>query len=186
MSSRDVAAVFISTHGANDANREFYLLPHDVEPDDEISMRFTGVPYDRLRGSLGRLSDRGKTMVFLDACHSGNILSGTRAGDSADIDRVAAELASAETGVIVFSSSTGRQFSMESPEFGHGYFTQALLEAFEGKSDCPPPWLRIGDLQTWLAQRVKKLSNGAQTPMTTVPFEQFTNWQFYYVATSAR
>jgi uncharacterized caspase-like protein len=84
----------------------------------------------------------------------------------------------------VFSSSTGRQFSMESAAFGHGYFTPALLEAFEGKSDRPPPWLRVGDLQIWLAQRVKELSNGAQTPMTLLPFKEFTNWTVYQVATS--
>jgi hypothetical protein len=47
----------------------------------------------------------------------------------------------------------------------------ALLEAFEGKSDRPPPWLRVGDLQIWLAQRVKELSNGAQSPMTLLPFK---------------
>jgi Caspase domain len=91
------------------------------------------------RGSLGCLSDKGKAMVFLDASHSGNVIPGTRAGDSADVDRIAADLASAETGVIVFSSSTGRQFSMESAAFDHGYFTQALLEASEGKSDRRRP-----------------------------------------------
>ena len=75
---------------------------------------------------------------------------------------------------------------MESAAFRHRYFTQALLEAFEGKSDRPPPWLRVGDLQIWLAQRVKELSNGAQTPMTLLPFKEFTNWTVYQVATSAK
>jgi hypothetical protein len=184
MSSRDVAAVFVSTHGANDANKDFFLLPYDVELRDEIRLRRTAVRYTDLRDTLGRLAERGKTMVFLDACHSGNVIPGTRAGDSADVDKIAADLASAETGVIVFSSSTGKQFSIESSTFHHGIFTEALLEAFEGKSDRPPPWLHVSDLQIWLADRVKKLSDGAQTPTTTVPFERFTNPVIYQVGKS--
>ena len=39
MSSRDVAAVFVSTHGANDANKDFFLLPYNVELRDEIRLR---------------------------------------------------------------------------------------------------------------------------------------------------
>jgi uncharacterized caspase-like protein len=140
MSARDVAAVFISSHGANDANRELYLLPHDVNIQDDITLRRTGVRYGDLRATLIRLADRGKTLLFLDACHSGNVLAGAKAGPP-DLDKVAADLASAENGVVVFSSSTGKQFSIEHPALGHGAFTAALLEALDGKSDRPPPWL---------------------------------------------
>jgi WD40 repeat protein len=185
MSSRDVAAVFISTHGANDSDGQFVLLPSDVDLQDEISLRYTGVRFNDVRGTLGRLAERGKTLVFLDACHSGNIIPGARAADAPDVVKVASDLASAETGVIVFSSSGAKQFSMESPKFGHGYFTEALLEAFDGKSDRPPPWLHVSDLQIWLSERVKELSNGAQTPTTAVPFERFTNPVIYRVGNSA-
>lgn len=55
-----------STQSGPDASAQSVeqVAPHDVEPDDEISMRFTGVRYTDLRGSLGRLSDKGKTMSF--------------------------------------------------------------------------------------------------------------------------
>jgi uncharacterized caspase-like protein len=82
MSARDVAAVFISSHGANDANRELYLLPHDVNIQDDITLRRTGVRYGDLRATLIRLADRGKTLLFLDACHSGNVLAGAEGGTS--------------------------------------------------------------------------------------------------------
>jgi WD40 repeat protein len=180
MGARDVAAVFFSSHGANDANRELYLLPHDVNVEDDITLRRTGVRYLDLRATLIRLAERGKTLLFLDACHSGNVLSGTKGG-SLDIDGVAADLASAENGVVVFSSSTGKQFSIEYPALGHGAFTAALLEAFDGKSDRPPPWLRVSDLDIWLAARVKELTKGAQTPTTTIPGERFTNPRVFMV-----
>jgi hypothetical protein len=134
MTARDVAAVFISTHGENDAYGELHLLPHEVDLQDEISLRSTAVRYGVLKDTLKRLADRGKTLLFLDACHSGNVLPGAKAG-ALDVDKVAADLATAENGVVVFSSSTGKQFSMEYPDLGHGAFTAALLEAFDGKSE---------------------------------------------------
>jgi uncharacterized caspase-like protein len=185
MSARDVAAVFFSSHGANDATNELYLLPYDVNIKDEITLRRTGVRYADLRGTLIRLAERGKTILFLDACHSGNVLSATRAGPP-DLDKVAADLASAENGVVVFSSSTGKQFSIEYPALGHGAFTAALLEAFDGRSNRPPPWLHVSDLDIWLSARVKELTNGAQTPMTTVPGERFTNPRVFMVQQQAR
>jgi uncharacterized caspase-like protein len=180
MSARDVAAVFFSSHGANDANRELYLLPYDVNIKDDITLRRTGIHYGELRATLIRLADRGKTLLFLDACHSGNVLAGTKAGPP-DLDKVAADLASAENGVVVFSSSTGKQFSIEHPALGHGAFTAALLEAFDGKSDRPPPWLHVSDLNIWLSARVKELTKGAQTPMTSIPGERFTNPRVFMV-----
>jgi WD40 repeat protein len=175
MTARDVAAVFISTHGANDAYGELHLLPHEVDLQDEISLRSSAVRYGVLKETLKRLADRGKTLLFLDACHSGNVLPGAKAGHL-DVDKMAADLASAENGVVVFSSSTGKQFSMEYPTLGHGAFTAALLEAFDGRSDLQqPPWLRVSDLEIWLSARVKELTNGAQTPTTTIPGERFTN-----------
>jgi WD40 repeat protein len=181
MSPRDVAAVFFSSHGANDANRQFYLLPHEVNVQDDITLRRSALRYVDLRDTLVRLAERGKTLLFLDACYSGNVLAGTKQVAAPDIDMVAADLASTEGGVVVFSSSTGKQFSMEYPELGHGAFTAALLEAFDGKSDRPPPWLRVSDLEIWLTARVKELTKGAQTPRTTVPGERFINPRVFMV-----
>ena len=185
MTARDVAAVFISTHGENDAYGELHLLPHEVDLQDEISLRSTAVRYGVLKDTLKRLADRGKTLLFLDACHSGNVLPGAKAG-ALDVDKVAADLASSENGVVVFSSSTGKQFSMEYPDLGHGAFTAALLEAFDGKSDRPPPWLYVSDLDIWLSARVKELTKGAQTPRTTIPSERFTNPRVFMVQQQAR
>jgi uncharacterized caspase-like protein len=186
MSPRDVAAVFFSSHGANDASRQFYLLPYEVNVQDDITLRRSALRYVDLRDTLVHLAERGKTLLFLDACYSGNVLAGAKQIAPPDIDMVAADLASAEGGVVVFSSSTGKQFSMEYPELGHGAFTAALLEAFDGKSDRPPPWLRVSDLEIWLAGRVKELTKGAQTPRTTIPGERFINPRVFMVPQQAR
>jgi len=45
-----------------------------------------------------------------------------------DISSVINELASAENGAVVFSSATGRQYALESLEWGNGAFTKGLVE----------------------------------------------------------
>jgi uncharacterized caspase-like protein len=80
------------------------------------------------------------------------------------------ELASAENGVVVFSSSTGKQYSLEDPQWGNGAFTKALVEGFNGKAD----YNRNGRithkmLDFYLSERVKELTGGQQTPVTQAP-----------------
>ncbi len=181
MTARDVAIVFLSTHGRNDAKGKLYFFPYDVNNRDDLSLWRSGIKADELRDSVAALADKGKVLVFLDACHSGNLAPGTRDGGRADIDRIAAELGNADTGAVVFSSSSGRQFSVERADLGHGVFTYALLEALDGRSDRPPPWLYVSDLEIWLSERVKKLTDGAQTPKTTVPGERFSNPRVFRV-----
>ena len=171
MQQNDVAAIFISTHGQNDAAGKFYLIPYDASITDEIEVRRTAIRYADIRDILSRLADRGKVLVFVDACHAGSVIPGAK-GIGTDVDIVASDLASSENGVVVFSSSTGRQFSWERPELGHGVFTYALLEAFEGKASREPPWLYVSDLEIWLSREVKRLTNGAQTPTASFPKER--------------
>jgi uncharacterized caspase-like protein len=45
------------------------------------------------------------------------------------------DLKNADHGVVVFVSSSGKQFSLEKPEWENGAFTKALLEGLNGKAD---------------------------------------------------
>jgi hypothetical protein len=60
ISPRDVAAVFFSSHGANDANRQFYLLPREVNVQDDITLRRSALHYTDLRDTLVHLAEREK------------------------------------------------------------------------------------------------------------------------------
>ena len=79
---RPHAYVFLSTHGYV-SNHELFLISYDVNFQDDISIRHTAVRYTDLRETLTRLADRGKTIVFLDACHSGNVNPATKGGERA-------------------------------------------------------------------------------------------------------
>ena len=97
----------------------------------------------------------------------GKRLRGIVAGD---IDRIVNDLASAENGVVVFASSTGRQSSIENDKWQNGAFTKALVEGLAGKADYSKnEVISINELDLYISERVKVLTNGHQTPTTTKP-----------------
>lgn len=163
--TRDIALVFLAGHGINDADGTYYFLPQDV---DAKRLKRTAVIFTEIRNTLTSLP--GKALFFVDTCHAGNVLgTGTR-GIRNDTTAVINELASAENGVIVFAAATGRQYAQESTEWGNGAFTKAILEGLGGKADYANSG-RITHkmLDLYISERVKQLTEGAQSPVTIVP-----------------
>lgn len=161
--SKDVAVVFMSGHGVTDPNGIYYYLPVNAETE---KLKSTAVIFTEIRNTLMSLA--GKTVLFIDTCHSGNVM-GKRRG-IADINAVVNELTSAENGVVVFASSTGRQYSLEEPSWGNGAFTKALVEGITGKADYSGKGkITINMLDLYLSERVKELTEGKQTPTTSKP-----------------
>ncbi|MBA4419235.1 MAG: hypothetical protein C0392_15225 [Syntrophus sp. (in: bacteria)] len=161
--SKDVAMVFLSGHGINDNTGVYYFIPTTF---DKTAIKRTGVPYADIKNTIANLA--GKTLVFVDTCHSGNVM-GTRKA-LGDVTSIVNELSSAENGAVVFASSTGRQFSLERPEWNNGAFTKALVEGIGGKADYTKKGkISINMLDLYLSERVKELTQGQQTPTTTKP-----------------
>jgi uncharacterized caspase-like protein len=161
--STDVAMIFLAGHGVNDAGGMYYFLPVNA---DTQRLRRTGLPYSDIKNTIATL--RGKTLLFVDSCHAGNVM-GMRRG-VADINALVNELTSAENGAVVFASSTGRQFALEDPVWGNGAFTKALIEGLQGGADYRKSGaITVNMLDLYLSERVKELTNGQQTPTTTKP-----------------
>lgn len=161
--AKDVAMIFMAGHGMNNANGVYYFLPVNADPD---SLKRTGVVFSDVKNTLSALA--GKAVLFIDTCHSGNVM-GTRRG-VADTTAVVNELASAENGVMVFTSSTGRQYSLEDPAWGNGAFTKALVEGITGKADLMGKGkITLNMLDAYVADRVKELTKGKQTPTSAKP-----------------
>ncbi len=159
----DVAVLFLAGHGVNDSAGDYYYLPANTDLD---RLRRTGLPFTEVRKTLSSLA--GKALFFVDTCHSGNIL-GSRRGQ-ADINAVVNELSSAENGAVVFSSSTGNQYSLEDPAWENGAFTLALVEALSGSADFMGTGrITINMIDLYMSERVKELTRGEQTPTTTKP-----------------
>ncbi|MCX8039578.1 MAG: hypothetical protein N3B15_03260, partial [Planctomycetota bacterium] len=100
-------------------------------------------------------------------------------GLAADATELLNRLADAEVGVVSFHASTARQPSWEREEWGHGAFTKALVEALTGEAPgVRDPFLRsILDndplthtrLHGYIAERVRQLTDGVQSPTYVAP-----------------
>ncbi|MBD3167333.1 hypothetical protein GF324_12100 [bacterium] len=161
--SHDVAMIFFAGHGINDPNGTFYYLPHEA---DTGRIRRTMLPYTELEMAVRAVA--GKVLMFMDACHSGNVM-GSRRG-AVDITAAVNTLADAENGAVVYASSTGRQYSLEDSRWANGAFTEALVEGLSGQADyIGKHQISVNMLDLYLAERVKELTEGRQTPTTTKP-----------------
>lgn len=163
--SHDIAMVFLAGHGVDDESGRYYFVPQDADP---AAMATTALPYEELRQALSGV--RGRVFFFIDTCKSGAVWG--KAGDAppVDVGRVVNDLKSPEHGVVVFASSTGKQFSLEKPEWGNGAFTKAVVEGLDGKADLfGDGAVTVTSLDAYVSNRVRRLTDGRQTPATGKP-----------------
>lgn len=162
--SRDIAMVFLSGHGMNDANGDFYFLPSDANPDKPKS---TCVPYSDIKSTMKNLPS--KVVFFLDTCHSGNVWGEGRKSAITDVQKIVNDLSASENGVMVFTSSTGKQYSLENARWGNGAFTKALVEGLDGGADYGKGKITVSLLDAFVCERVKELTDNKQTPVGIRP-----------------
>jgi WD40 repeat protein len=163
VTQHDVGMLFLSGHGTNDSSLGFVYLPVDA---DLTKLKRTAVTMADITTTIRSMA--GKSVAFLDTCHSGNIFGGQKGLN--DMSGVINELASAENGVVVFSSSTGRQFSLENASWNNGAFTKALIEGIDGKADEQHSGrVTYKMLDLYVSERVKALTQGNQSPVTQAP-----------------
>ncbi len=162
VTAQDVGVLFLAGHGINDpATGKYYFLPHEADLQD---VRQTMISQDEIRSTLQRIS--GKVLFFLDSCHSGDVLPTLRSIPSSSI--FISELSKSENGIVVFAASTGLQFSQESPKWRNGAFTRAAVEGLEGQAAfIRGRPITVNMLDLYISERVKKLTDGAQTPTTS-------------------
>ena len=166
---KDVGMLFLSGHGVKDRRGEYRFLAHQA---DLRRLRSTSVRGLDITQTLTGI--KGKAVFFFDTCYSGSLLTvpgGKAAGDSqVDVDAVVNELTSADNGVVVFASSSGKQVSLEREEWNNGAFTKAVLEGLNGKADAKPDRkITVKELDLYVSNRVHDLTEGQQTPVTGSP-----------------
>jgi WD40 repeat protein len=168
VTSKDVAMLFFAGHGVNDPTGVFYFLPVDA---DSEKLKRTGISQADITTTVAAIA--GKVLVFIDACHSGNLMGKEKRRGLAvtsSVSSVINELASAENGAVVFSSATGRQYALENPEWGNGAFTKGVVEGIRGKADFRSTGrITLNMLDLYVSERVKELTQGQQTPTTVKP-----------------
>ena len=160
----DVSVVFLAGHGLPDEKQTYWFFPSDATGSDDVHAK--GISQDEVRQSLTKLS--GRVLWFLDTCHAGS--AGKR--PPVDVNVLVNTVTSAENGgIVVFASSTGRQLSAESSEWGNGAFTKAIVEGIQlGKADLlGDGFITTSSLDTFVEHRVRVLTEDRQNPVMGRP-----------------
>lgn len=163
--TNDVAMVFLSGHGITTPDQNYRFLPYDY---DSGHVERTSISDSELKDYLIKIG--GKKIFFFDTCYSGAILTGKTTSTQPDVDKFANDLKAAENGIVVFTSSTGNELSLERDEWNNGAFAKAVVEGLHGAAAQPKvPVIMISDLQGYVSRRVKELTGGNQRPMMAMP-----------------
>lgn len=164
MTQHDIGVLFYSGHGDKDETGSFYLLPVDV--DTEQSLILSAVADSQVKGFLQGIP--GRLLVLLDACHSGTSGGDRRKNARSLTDDLVRDLSNDDYGVVVMASSMGREFSLENATHRSGMFTHAIVEGLLGAADTNGDgFVYFNELDTFVSERVKDLTNGRQHPVTS-------------------
>ncbi len=159
--------IFFSGHGHRDDDGIFYMLPAEVKRRSIAATALDGALFKRKLAGI-----KGKLVVMLDACHAGAVeKDGAAERQLRPItDDFVRDMVREDSGIIMMCSSTGQEVSLEDPQLGHGFFTQALTEGLSGEADSNKDgFVYLNELDNYLFERVKKLSNDRQHAVTAKP-----------------
>lgn len=154
----DTVMVFVAGHGIRGEDGRFYLATRSTRLDN---LSASGLSWQGLAEGLASLDTR--TFIFLDACHSGSV------GDATNDGAADALLSAADGSITVIAASKGRQYSLESPSVGGGYFTSAFASIIKRRNDPAVDrdssgTLDLDELYLALKRQVVEATDGRQTP----------------------
>jgi uncharacterized caspase-like protein len=166
---RDVVILFIACHGVNDDEGNFYLLPKDAELNADGSVRQARAVNNN--EILSVLNAQGNRLLFIDACHAGDVIGGrTRRVDN---DRLARELQ--ESNAVIFTASRGAEESQERADLKHGVFTYSILQGLRGQEGMKDnSEISMMTLGAFVSSKVKTLTRDRQHPIfSCLRFDDF-------------
>jgi len=186
----DVVMVFLASHGLLTPDFEYYLAGTTTDFDNPSD---GGISYEALDASLDGIEALSKILI-LDACHSGElepefssittaentakngvvksrgaIVVKTKASTLDEYERLNLDIFTdlrRGSGAFVLSSAGGAEFAYEGDQWNNGLFTYSFINGIKTqKADLNSDnAIMLNELQAYVSQEVKRLSNGLQTP----------------------
>ncbi|MDR1586316.1 MAG: caspase family protein, partial [Treponema sp.] len=163
--SNDIVMLFFAGHGLNDEYNKFYFIPRDFFQNDDGSISFeeAAISSDKIKDVLW--AARGRKMIFVDACHSGNI-----EGTNVTVDNSQLSSNLINESIIIMTASKGAEASWELPLKKHGIFTFNFIEGMRGKADVyDERKVSVMTLYKYIEINVKKSTKEKQHPEIIFP-----------------
>jgi uncharacterized caspase-like protein len=159
MATDDFGVVMFSGHGTMIDGR-FYLVPYGVDDSTPANLQASSIPAAEFRSLIEKIATHGRVLVLLDACRSAGIVDG--------VDTLK-EMAAGN--VTVLTSSTADKVSRESDDWQHGFFAEALLDAFSGIDVSHKRVISMGELSAYMKRHLLQLTKGDQQLGVSMNFE---------------
>jgi uncharacterized caspase-like protein len=169
---KDMVLIFIAGHGVkNIQTGSYYFLPHNADNENYL---YEGVNWSDFDEIVKILSGNvNKVIIIVDTCHSGSMkvsMRGVQAGEELG-HRI-----SESSGIYILSGSKAGELSIESNRYkmsdekkGHGAFTYSILRGLSGQANYDnDSYLTIGELFSFVAKEVPKITNGQQHPYSKI------------------
>jgi tetratricopeptide (TPR) repeat protein len=161
----DLAIIYFSCHGDVEAKAQQergYLLTHDT-PKNNYRLNALDVDYlnDHIIGGLSKLDV--KTIVVMDACHSGT-LAGEGIGGK---ESTASELMKRFSNEVKIMSCQPYELSLEGSQWGNGrgLFSFYLIDGLRGRADEDgDKRVDLYELEAYLQHQIRKASKKSQHP----------------------
>jgi TolB-like protein/ketosteroid isomerase-like protein len=159
----DVGIVYLAGHGVRDEVLDgYYFLPSTASPE---TPRIDGLDMDEFNREVHLLHrNLRRLVVILDTCHAGAALRSPTVHFGEDL---AARLPPAE-GLYILAAAKSGERSREMSGYGHGAFTQALLDGVAGAAADPDGLIRVLGLASYAARVVPEMTGRAQTPYLSI------------------
>lgn len=159
----DTLIFYYSGHGRPNRQGQASVMPYDARlTDDE-----TWLTLERIQTLIRRgLGGRGRYVMIVDACYSGQSLPGTRSFEVPGIKALPRVELPRPTGAgALLAASADTQLSWEDAELGGGVFTAYLLEALSGKGDANGDGLvTLSEAYPYLERRVEAFTTRRGSP----------------------
>jgi hypothetical protein len=165
---RDIAMLYVSGHGWSDEANDYYFLPVNASSEE---VYVDGLLWSRFLKAVESISTRAKVVLFLDTCHAGGITGRyVRRNSGLDVTALVREISSLEVGAVVLAAASGRHIAIESPDWGGGAFTTALVAGLEGGADLNgDDVISLKELDFFVSDRVKEMTEGRQHTVSGWP-----------------
>jgi formylglycine-generating enzyme required for sulfatase activity len=151
----DLVFIYFSGHGKKDFENDLCLLFNDTEEDAFLA---TSLTFDFIN-KCRRYPSKKSVIIILDCCYSG--AAGIR--DTSDVMEALKKHSGLGTIILTSTGLTGFPAAREEEKFGHGVFTNYLIEGLDnGYADKGSGYISIEELYDYAFKKTK--SEGYQSP----------------------
>ncbi|MEJ2118860.1 MAG: caspase family protein, partial [Alphaproteobacteria bacterium] len=140
----DTVMMFVAGHGVTEG-LNYNFLTTEAAFSDKVLRYSTIVPWANFQ--LAIEAAKGRRILFLDTCYSGNSYNQRLTNDAY------------QANIVVYAAARWDQQALEQYNIGHGLFTYAVVEGMKGKAKNKAGEIRTESLRNYVRERVVALAS---------------------------